>query len=224
MVAVKTVHLYDHCPYCIRVELALGWMGIQYERELYGYGDMVGPVRLTGKKMLPVLEDTNGKYHVESLDIVEWVQNQFSTAETKLKPASGRADIKEWWARFVPVYSGLTRPRIPQLPLKDFAEKADVEYHRAKYTKQGVDLEVENSKSPDYIAAMGPLLKEFSEKILNSTEYMTEGGLSMDDVTYLPWFRNLTIVKGLEFPPALKTYTKKLCEKAGVELYTQYAC
>ena len=33
-----TLHLYDHCPYCVRVQLALGWKGIPYEMKLYGYG------------------------------------------------------------------------------------------------------------------------------------------------------------------------------------------
>ena len=32
--------VYDHCPYCIRVELVLGWLGLNYERVVYGYGDM----------------------------------------------------------------------------------------------------------------------------------------------------------------------------------------
>ena len=33
-----TLHMYDHCPYCVRVQLALGWKGIPHEIKLYGYG------------------------------------------------------------------------------------------------------------------------------------------------------------------------------------------
>ena len=36
-----TVHVYDHCPYCIRVMLALGWKGIDHDIRVYGYGDIV---------------------------------------------------------------------------------------------------------------------------------------------------------------------------------------
>ena len=58
-----TLHLYDHCPFCIRVELVLGWKGIPYERRVYGYGDTLGSTKgkyyggttLTGSKQLPVL-------------------------------------------------------------------------------------------------------------------------------------------------------------------------
>ena len=33
-----TLHCYDHCPYCVRVRLTLGWKGIPYETKVYGYG------------------------------------------------------------------------------------------------------------------------------------------------------------------------------------------
>merc|ERR1719397_895558 len=37
------LHVYDHCPYCVRVELALAFLGVPYTRVLYGYGDTEGP-------------------------------------------------------------------------------------------------------------------------------------------------------------------------------------
>ena len=33
-----TLHCYDHCPFCVRVYLALGWKRIPYETKVYGYG------------------------------------------------------------------------------------------------------------------------------------------------------------------------------------------
>ena len=100
------LHVYDHCPYCIRVELALGWHHIPYERIVYGYGDQLGDttkqgcystgVVLTGKKELPVLEHLSMTHtnkegteeagevvvrdwlKAESLDIIAWVQMQGS--------------------------------------------------------------------------------------------------------------------------------------------------
>ena len=61
------LHVYDHCPFCNRVEWLMQHYGISYERVLYGYGAGAdpkkcdghgygtGPLPLTGKKMLPVL-------------------------------------------------------------------------------------------------------------------------------------------------------------------------
>ena len=62
------LHVYDHCPFCNRVEWLMQRHGLPYRREVYGYGAGArpekcdghgygeGPLHLTGKKMLPVLE------------------------------------------------------------------------------------------------------------------------------------------------------------------------
>ena len=65
-----TLHVYDHCPFCIRVDLFLGWNSIKYDRVIYGYGDVEGPVRMHphAKKQLPVL-------HVEPLTTSQPKQN-----------------------------------------------------------------------------------------------------------------------------------------------------
>ena len=62
------LHVYDHCPFCNRVEWLMQRHCLPYRRVLYGYGAGArpekcdghgygeGPLHLTGKKMLPVLE------------------------------------------------------------------------------------------------------------------------------------------------------------------------
>ena len=62
------LHVYDHCPFCNRVEWLMQRHRLPYRRVLYGYGAGArpekcdghgygeGPLHLTGKKMLPVLE------------------------------------------------------------------------------------------------------------------------------------------------------------------------
>jgi hypothetical protein len=65
-----TLNVYDHCPYCLRVEVLMGHAGIEYERVVHGYGAGApdgapgydrggGPKLLTGHKMLPVLQGEN---------------------------------------------------------------------------------------------------------------------------------------------------------------------
>ena len=41
------LQVYDHCPYCIRAELVLGWRDVQYERVVHGYGDTLGSEKVT---------------------------------------------------------------------------------------------------------------------------------------------------------------------------------
>ena len=93
------LHIYDHCPYCIRVELAFGLRNFEYERVLYGYGDRLGDtskkmldnpntydtgVVLIGKKELPVLEkiiqitssDNNTDGMITSTTNRVWLKNE----------------------------------------------------------------------------------------------------------------------------------------------------
>ena len=64
-----TFYHYVHCPFCIRVRMAAGLLKKPYKSVVVPYDDEETPVRLTGKKMLPIME-VNGKPMNESLDIM----------------------------------------------------------------------------------------------------------------------------------------------------------
>lgn len=65
---LKLYH-YVHCPFCVRVRMVLGFLQIPYESIVLPYDDEETPVRLTGRKMLPIIL-INGKAQDESLDIM----------------------------------------------------------------------------------------------------------------------------------------------------------
>ena len=111
------LHLYDHCPFCIRVELALGWAKVPYQRVLYGYADISGPTALTGKKQLPVLEFSDGRCLPESLDIIARLSADGILGAHPLAPRNiSSAEVEEWEAAYKPLCRVLTRPRILSLP------------------------------------------------------------------------------------------------------------
>ena len=108
------LHVYDHCPFCNRVEWLMQKHGLAYRRVLYGYGaganpdkceghgySEEGPLHLTGQKMLPVLEgpgvpcDVGRKGLPESMEICA-----FLIGEHKLVVPceTGRADLKRFTA------------------------------------------------------------------------------------------------------------------------------
>jgi glutaredoxin 2 len=65
---IKLYH-YVHCPFCIRVRMALGFFQLPYESIVLPYDDEKTPVELTGKKMLPIAV-IDGTASNESLDII----------------------------------------------------------------------------------------------------------------------------------------------------------
>ncbi len=66
---MKLYH-YVHCPFCIRVRMALGFLNISYESIVLPYNDEKTPIELTGTKMLPIM-DFGDSIINESLDIIE---------------------------------------------------------------------------------------------------------------------------------------------------------
>lgn len=67
---MKLYH-YVHCPFCVRVRLALGFLQISFESIVVPYDDEETPVKLTGKKMLPIMAFDDGTIMNESLDIIK---------------------------------------------------------------------------------------------------------------------------------------------------------
>lgn len=66
---MKLYH-YVHCPFCVRVRLALGYLQQAYDSSVVPYNDEETPRKLTGKKMLPIMAFDDGTVINESLDII----------------------------------------------------------------------------------------------------------------------------------------------------------
>ena len=228
-----TLHCYDHCPYCIRVELTMGFLGLPYDRVVYGYGDAsetTGPKKLLGKKVLPVLELEDGSMMMESLDIVAYLDARAGgPAFARLAPQTGR--FAEWLARYKPVQRLLYRPRILKMPIVDWTDDAarDVGYARAKYTKQGFDYDAAEAGTADQIKAVNALLGELDALLHPGAAAggaCNAWGPSLDDVTLLPDLRTLTCVAGVAWPAGLRAYMEAAFARPGVhaELYDEHAC
>ena len=48
------VYVYDHCPFCVRVRLALGIMNVKHNVHFLGNDDIATPSKLVGKKIAPI--------------------------------------------------------------------------------------------------------------------------------------------------------------------------
>lgn len=242
------LHLYDHCPFCVRAELVLGWLGLKCERILYNYGEGAdpekcdgngyepssGPVKLTGFKMLPVLEGdvvpTTGNMvgMPESLEICSFLIASAQSNES-IAPATGRGDLDAWLKRFAPVNGQLIKPRIIKMPIKDWSDPRDAAYSKWKYTsKQGFDYAAAEAATSSLLTEMATLLQELEPLLRGTTAdgcpCLNVWGLSIDDVLVLPLLRNLTCVAGLEWPALARKYVEMGCKKGGVNLYSEYAC
>lgn len=51
---LPTVYVYDHCPFCVRVRLALGIKNIKHKLYFMANDDVQTPASLVGKKIAPI--------------------------------------------------------------------------------------------------------------------------------------------------------------------------
>jgi len=243
------LHHYDHCMCCSRVRLTMGWMRVPYEKVIYGFGEGAnaemcasghghapgaGPVPLTGKKSLPVLEGSGVPAPQGMKGMPEsWEICSYAIATMKgdrpVAPATGRGDVAAWFKRCREVGVQLHRPRIVKMPLKDFADPRDVAcfaYHVNK--PEGFNYEEVEASSPAQIEQMEAVLKDLEPLLHGTTDEgipcLNSWGFGLDDVSILCYMRNLTCVKGLTWPPKVREYLERTCGEAGVNLYFEHAC
>jgi hypothetical protein len=51
---LPVVYVYDHCPFCVRVRLALGIMNVKHNVFFLANDDIPTPTKLVGKKIAPI--------------------------------------------------------------------------------------------------------------------------------------------------------------------------
>ncbi|CAE7378412.1 grxB [Symbiodinium sp. CCMP2456] len=211
------------------MSLGMGAFSWPNAEQRYGYADVAGPTALIGKKMLPVLtwHDSEGQEQkmCESKDIIEAVE---STAESTrggrlIKRRTGRKDLKAWQTRLRRVMHGLTRPRLLQMPIKDFAREEDRKYQMDKYTAKGFSYERALADTEKLAPKVNTLLLEF-EELLRSDKALNAFGHSWDDLYVLPSLRVLTCVKSLVWPTKVRAYVEQNHADAGVACYFEHAC
>merc|ERR1719238_1080542 len=129
---LPNLYVYDHCPFCVRVRVAAGVLGVKHKLTFMGNDDVETPTAMVGKKIAPIWKDADGPM-MESLDIIE----KFDT-EKKIKPSSGRTDLKAWQKSVQTLMRKLQRPRYVMVPLPEFMQKA------------GRDAFVNNHQMPPY--------------------------------------------------------------------------
>ena len=214
------LHVYDHCPFCNRVEYLMQQHSIPYERVLYGYGAGAnpdkcggqgydpagGPLHLTGKKMLPVLEGPGvpcaggAKGMPESMEICAYLIGKHKL----VAPCeSGREDLKQFTAELMAFKPDLTEHRMVRMPILDWADPRDVRYRRYK---KKLPLEPPPVvDQPELVAKLNAKLAELPA-LLRGGSCLNEWGWGMDDVVLLPLLRVFTCVKGARFPPEAAAY------------------
>jgi len=246
---VPILYVYDHCPFCVRVRLALGVKNIKYTVQFLANDDIPTPTKLIGKKIAPIFAIPEDDLVMgESLDIIEKVDSEKRFGSTgQILPASGRKDFKEWQKSVQTLLRKLQRPRyvatglLPEFQQLDgrhaFIKNHQLPpYEKAEWkgdgTSENPGMSME-TKLQLYAEAMATdptsMVEELNVKlvelddILYSEHFCSEGGVSMDDIDLWARLRSITIVKGIQWPTKLRAYMDNLSALGDVPLYDEMA-
>lgn len=243
------VYVYDHCPFCVRVRLALGIKNVKHNCMFMPNDDIPTPTKLIGKKIAPIFRiPEDDKNMAESLDIIEMVDSDERFGPTgQILPATGRKDLKSWQKSVQALLRTLQRPRyvatglLPEFQQLDgrhgFIKKHQLPpYEKSEWQGDGSE---ENPGIPMdeklnlYAEAMAkdpaPLLEDLNAKLIElddmifSEHHCSEVGVSMDDIDLWSRLRSITIVKGVQWPVKLRAYMDNFSALGDVPLYDEMA-
>jgi len=244
---LPTVFVYDHCPFCVRVRLALGIKNVKHNVRFMANDDVPTPTKLVGKKIAPIFAfPEDSLVMMESLDIIKLVDSDPRFGPVgQIKPGTKRDDLKAWQKAVQTLLRTLQRPRyvatglLPEFQQLDSRHAFIRNHQLPPYEKpewKGSDGNpgmVMEKKLELYAEAMvkdpAPLIEELNAKlvelddIIYSPYYCTEGGLSYDDIDLWSRLRSITIVKGVQWPTKLRAYMDNFSALGDVPLYDEMA-
>lgn len=246
---LPVVYVYDHCPFCVRVRLALGVKNIKHNVHFLANDDIPTPTNLIGKKIAPIFAIPEDDFIMgESLDIIEKVDSDERFGATgQILPATGRKDIKAWQKSIQTLLRTLQRPRyvatglLPEFQQIDGRHAFIKNHQLPPYEKPewkgdgtdenpGMDMD-EKLKLYAEAMSMDPtaLIEDLNAKLVElddlifSEHHCSEVGLSMDDIDLWARLRSITIIKGVQWPSKLRIYMDNLSALGDVPLYDEMA-
>jgi glutaredoxin 2 len=244
---IPTVYVYDHCPFCVRVRVALGVKNVKHNIHFLANDDKITPTALVGKKIAPIFqwsdENTNDDICMpESMDIIRYVDNDERFGPTGLiHPASSRTDINAWQSSVRELLRGLQRPRyvatglLPEFQQLDGRHAFIMNHQMAPYGKDEWKKELApEEKLKIYAEAMAkdPAsdIEELNRKLIELDDIIhceyhcsPTSGLSYDDIDLFSRLRSVTIIKDVDWPIKLRSYMDNMSELSDVPLYDEMA-
>ncbi|MGE3611268.1 MAG: glutaredoxin 2 [Bacteriovoracaceae bacterium] len=199
-----TLYHYIHCPFCIRVRMALGYLQIPYESMPVSYEDEKTPLALTGVKMLPILVDENGIAINESLDIMAKIDR---SNVLKISESIQHPHFIELEKLLNTVGGPIHSLAMPQwIYTKEFSPAAREYFQKKKEIKRGPFKDLVHNK----IKFLNELDKYWPEILNNLNPFYKSQEFGLFDILIASHLWGLYIVPEFQFPPEIHLYLQRI--------------
>ncbi len=203
------LYMFEHCSLCFRVRMAAALKGLHLQDVPVLDDDTKTLTALAGKRVVPILVKDDGRAMLESMDMVSYIDAQGEPLFTGPEHEAISAWAQEAADRTAP----LTWPRYPLLGLPEFGTVAALNHYNLRKRKALGDFTEILAHTRRYIDELMPHLERLDELIVSPNAI--NGTLSRDDVRVLPLLRSAAVVKGLQFPPTVRSYFETMLTRIG---------
>ena len=206
------LYIYDHCPFCVRARMAAGLFGADVEEVVMANDDEATPIGMIGAKQVPILQKEDGSFMGESLDIVRYLDRE-GRLKNEIRP-----DVQAWLDKVGSYNNKLVQPRTVKIGLPEFATTEAVKYFTDKKEKNIGSFSANLNKTAQYLDRIHEDLNDL-DGLMHEVSDGINGEIGMEDILVFPILRNLTVVRGIEWPQKVMGYLMTMSEKSGVPLY-----
>ena len=206
------LYIYDHCPFCVRARMAAGLFGVDVEEVVLANDDEATPIGMIGAKQVPILQKEDGSFMGESLDIVRYLDRE-GHLKNEIRP-----EIQAWLDKVGSYNNKLVQPRTVKIGLPEFATAEAVKYFIDKKEKNIGSFSANLNKTAQYLDRIHEDLNDLDGLMYEVSDGIN-GEIGMEDILVFPILRNLTVVRGIEWPQKVMGYLMTMSEKSGVPLY-----
>lgn len=201
---MKLYH-YVHCPFCVRVRMAMGFLKIPYESIVLPYDDEKTPVDLCQVKMLPIVDTGDGFVSNESLDIIAHLDKEnFLKTKDLLRDEDALNGINELLNEIGAPVHNLAMPY--WIWTREFDENSRRYFVDKKAKKRGPFHELAQKKE-EFLEQLPPIFAKIQSLL---GPYYQGEQLSIYDVMIASHLWGLYVIPEFQFPTDLHRYLQSI--------------
>lgn len=206
---------YVHCPFCVRVRMALGHLNLPYESHVLAYDDEETPVRLTGIKMLPALA-TENKVINESLDIIALIDKNNHLKVREVTESSDYPQLESFLSRLGNPVHSLAMPYWIWTP--EFTSSSREYFQKKKEKKRGPFKDLVKNQN-QFIEELKPLLDELK---VNLKPFYRSETFGLKDILIASHIWGLYVVPEFQFTPEIHSYLQTIKLKCSFNYHQDF--
>ncbi|MES2528290.1 MAG: glutaredoxin 2 [Bdellovibrionota bacterium] len=201
---------YVHCPYCVRVRMALGFLNLSYESRVVPYDDQKTPVDLIGVKMLPILAFDRVPMK-ESLDIIRKLDGK-----DLLKNSSDISSAESFTKSVNNAVHSLAMPH--WIHTQEFTPTSRDYFLKQKEAKRGPFKDL-IAKAPVFIEELKPLFENLTGQL---NPFFQSDEMRIQDIMIAAHLWGLYVVPEFQFPDEIHQYLQNVKKKCRFNYHQDY--